>query len=195
MPTINDSECWAFGSRRTGRTQELHGWHNHDNLSLHCILFDIGGEGFFSHFLGSPPGPSHLGLGPLIISLFFITLPLRLFCFPPGTLSNYDHPWNQIYAQGFKCLEEYTAKHKKEGEIYKYSIYIQFIEIIYIFNTFKYIQIYILLHYLCCFSSLFVWYFHCETSQRALIIIGLIKYYWFCIVQQKYQIYTYEFNI
>lgn len=36
--------------------QELHGWHDHVNLSLHCILFYICSEIFFSYFLGSPRG-------------------------------------------------------------------------------------------------------------------------------------------
>lgn len=78
-------------------------------ISLYILFCLISVVRFFSRFLGSPRGPSHRGSGPLIISLFFIMLLLTLFCFPPGTLSRYDHPWNVQYAQGLKCLGEYTA--------------------------------------------------------------------------------------
>ena len=83
MPTINDSECWTSSSRRAGCMQEWHGWHNHVNLSLTSILFDICSE--VSLFSGLSSGPSaHLGLCSLIISLFFLMLCLTLLSFPSG---------------------------------------------------------------------------------------------------------------
>lgn len=79
-------------------------------ISLYILFCLISVLRVFSHFLGSPRGLLLIwGLGPLIISLFFIMLLLTLVCFPPGTLPRYDHPWNKRYAQGLQCLEEYTA--------------------------------------------------------------------------------------
>lgn len=74
-------------------------------ISFHIVLFDI-----------SPPptrlssaGCSRQLLGSLIISLFFITPLLSLFCLPPGTPPCYDQLRNKQYARRLLCLLEHTA--------------------------------------------------------------------------------------
>ena len=106
MLTINDLERQKLSSRRA-ECKKCIGWHDHVNLSLNCIPFDICREVFSLIFWALLW--AFCSFGALIISLFFNTILLVLFCFPPGTLSSYDQPWNKWYAQGLKCLKEYTA--------------------------------------------------------------------------------------